>query len=104
MYEYIAKKMGAVDVLEFADLIGVEVLSITCSDRHIFVVGEEILECKIAEIQSPVDTTGAGDAFFSVFVEELMLHEFKYDLEFFRSIVADSRLRVSNVLNKIGIF
>ncbi len=102
-YEYISDKLGIYGS-ELVKTLKLKILSVTDETKNIFYTPRNLFIYNIiTHLEDPIDVTGAGDAFFSVFIEKLIDSDFLASEEIFNSIMEASSDKILPILRKIGV-
>ncbi len=102
-FEYISDKLGAYGS-DLARLLKLKILSVTEDTKNIFYTPRNLFVRNVKTyIEDPIDVTGAGDAFFSVFIEKLIDNCYLVNEKLFNVIMDDSKDKILPILQKISI-
>ncbi len=102
-YEYISDKLyqhGS----DLVKLLNLKILSVTYETKNIFYTTDCKFEYSVKTyLEDPIDVTGAGDAFFSVFIDQLKENNYHYNENVFNIIMEKSNEKILPILQNIGI-
>jgi len=101
--KYLLKRFNLVNLLDIYDLIKPELLIITRGEVGAsFVFNGIIIDKKLNSKSIVVDSTGAGDAFFSVFIYEYIMNKFTISKEYINKCFVEATRLTSKVVKQIG--
>ncbi len=102
-FDYITDKLGVYGT-DLAKLLELNILSVTDETKNIFYTPNDLFVYEVkTHLEKTIDVTGAGDAFFSVFIEKMIDNSYLPTEELFNSIMEESSKKILPILQKIGV-
>ncbi len=102
-YVYISDKLSCY-ANDLVKLLKLKVLSVTDEKQNVFLTNFDTFVYDVKTyLEAVVDSTGAGDAFFSVFVETMAKNNFLASEKVFSTIMNESSERILPIIQRIGV-
>ena len=101
--KFLLRKFNIDNYLELYNLITTELLIITKGSKGAdFIFDNKIVSKKLINIEKEIDTTGAGDAFFSVIISEYINNNYKINKDMIEGAFNKATELTKTVISNIG--
>ena len=101
--KYLIKRFHVKNIIDIYRLINPELLIVTRGKKGAdFVYNCNLIKLNLENPSNEVDPTGAGDSFFSVFIAQYVLNNYKMDEEYIKNTFQKATKLTNKVVKKMG--